>query len=141
MSKLQHPARRAPSAPPRSHASVSPWPVIFGCAATAASLIIAVLVAVFLSAPSTGLGIEIPIVRSEYAWLSLLGWLLTPVAVIACYGWDVIGQRNGLRRNRDIVLQPAWTTVLLTLSGVGILIGVWHILNLSVPLSEWMGFA
>lgn len=141
MSNLSYPARPVSGMPGRSPASVSPLPVIAGSAATASSLVIAVAVAFFLSAPSTGFGVPIPLVRSDYAWLSLVGWLLTPVAVIACYGWDLIGQRNGLRRNRDIVLHPTWTTVLLALSGIGIVIGVWHILNLSVPLSEWMGLA
>lgn len=124
-----------------SRASVSSWPLLTGCAATLASVAVAVIVALSFSAPIAMMGTTIPLVRSEYAWLSILGWILTPVVVIACYGWDVISQRNALRRDRNIVLRREWTRVLLILSGVGILIGAWHILNISVPLSEWLGLA
>jgi len=110
-----------------------------GGVATAASIAIALLVATGFSAPIALMGMTLPLVRSEYAWLSILGWVLTPVVVIAAYGWDVISQRNGLRRNRNIVLRRRWTLALLFLCGAGILIGAWHILNISVPLSEWLG--
>ena len=67
---------------------------------------------------------------------SFIGYLLTPVVVIACYGWDAIGQRNALRANRNFVPKPAWTRALLWTAGASVLVGAWHVLNLSVPCSR-----
>ena len=74
-------------------------------------------------------------------WPSFIGYLLTPVLVIACYGWDAIGQRNGLRANRNFLPKPAWTRTLLWIAGVSVLVGAWHVLNLSVPLSDAWGLS
>ncbi|GAA2009029.1 hypothetical protein [Microbacterium ulmi] len=129
----------AAAAPAR--AGASSLPLIVGSAALAVSVAIAVVVAIAASGPVAVLGIPVPLVRSDAFWLSLVGYLLTPFVVVACYGWDVLAQRDGLRANRNFVVRPAWTRRLLWLAGAGILVGLWHILNLSVPLSEWMGFA
>jgi purine-cytosine permease-like protein len=105
------------------------------------SVVLAVAVVLTASAPIAFLGVPFPLVRAEAFWMSLLGYLLTPIVVIACYGWDVVSQRNGLRANRNFDIRPRWTRLLLWLSGFSIVVGAWHILNLSVPLSEWLGLS
>jgi hypothetical protein len=111
-----------------------------GVAALVVSVGIAVYVGVLESAPAV-LGIELPLVKSNGpGWvLCFIGYLLTPVTVIAAYGWDAIGQRNALRANRNFVPKPSWTRALLWIAGVSVLVGAWHVLNLSVPLSEVWG--
>jgi len=80
--------------------------------------------------------VEFQLVKPGMWWLSFIGYLLTPVVVIACYGWDAIGQRNALRLNRNFVPKPAWTRVLLWTAGVSIVAGAWHVLNLSVGIID-----
>ncbi|GAA1945606.1 hypothetical protein GCM10009776_04390 [Microbacterium deminutum] len=105
------------------------------------SLALAVAVLLTASATVNILGIGVPLVTAD-AWpLSFAGYLLTPVVVIGCYGWNAIGQRDGLRRNRNFVLRPGYSNALAWAAGAGILLGAWHVLNLSVPLSEWLGLS
>jgi len=134
-------AERAQVTAPSTRAAASPLPLILGCAATIVSLAIAVVVGFAMSAPVVVLGVTVPLVEGGFVWLSVIGYLLTPMAVIGCYGWDVVAQRNGLRANRNFVLRPSSTRALLFLAGIAIVIGAWHVINISVPLSEWLGFA
>lgn len=135
------PASR-PAGAGRRPASASPLPLLIAAGALVLSLVIAVLVAATpASVPILFLGIPLPLVTPAFWWLSLVGYLLTPVAVLACYGWDAVGQRNGLRANRNFVLRPSWRRGLQWLTGAAILVGAWHVLNLSVPLSEAWGFS
>jgi len=125
---------------PVTRATASPLPVIVGASAMLVSVLLAVVVALTASAPIVFL-VPLPLVRAEAFWMSLLGYLLTPIVVIACYGWDALSQRNGLRANRNFDIRPQWTRLLLWLCGFSIIVGAWHILNLSVPLSEWLGLS
>lgn len=139
------PSARPASRPPgagRGPAGASPLPLLIAAGALVLSLVIAVLVAATpASVPILFLAIPLPLVTPAFWWLSLVGYLLTPVAVLACYGWDAVGQRNGLRANRNFVLRPSWRRGLQWLTGAAILVGAWHVLNLSVPLSEAWGFS
>lgn len=138
------PPPRVSSAPPegvRASAGASPLPLVAGAVALAASVMIAIVAEVWASTPAKLVVPGIPLVRGDFWWLSFLGYLLTPIIVIGCYGWDVLSQRNGLRANRDFVLNPRWTRWLLVIVAAAIVVGVWHVLNLSVPVSEWLGFA
>jgi len=138
-SALPSASRGAPlaGAPMSQREPASPLPLIVGGAAVALSAGIAVLVVVGFSAEVAPLGVGLPLVRTDSWWLSFLGYLLTPIVVIACYGWNAVAQRNGLRRNpQGFVVRPTYSTALRWAVGVGILLGAWHALNLSVPLSE-----
>lgn len=126
----------------RSRSSANPLPLIVAVAALVLSLVIAVVLAVTsASAPIAFLTLTLKLVTPGWWWLSLIGYVLTPVAVIACYGWDSVGQRNGLRENRDFVLRPSWSRALLWCAGISIVVGAWHVLNLSVPLTEAWGLS
>jgi hypothetical protein len=105
------------------------------------SVALAIVVALLASTTILFLGIPLPLVAGSSWWLSFIGYLLTPVVVLACYGWDAVGQRNGLRANRNFVLRPTWRRALQWLTGIAIVVGAWHVLNLSVPLSEAWGFS
>lgn len=104
-------------------------------------MVVAIVVATTVSAPVDLVGLKAPLVAGTFWWISLFGYVLTPIVVIACYGWDVLSQRDGLRGNRDFVLHPGWTRALLLIVAASLVVGAWHVLNLSVPVSEWLGFA
>lgn len=117
-------------------------PLIVGISSAAVSLVIAVLVIALVSAPvKVFLGIPLPLVVAESWWLSLLGYVLTPVVVIACYGWDAIAQRGGMRRDVNFVQRTGYGIILRGVVVASIIIGIWHILNLSVPLTEAWGLS
>ncbi|MBU4464950.1 MAG: hypothetical protein KKH75_03785 [Actinobacteria bacterium] len=124
-----------------SRVVASAMPVSVGLGAVLVSLGIAVYIAVAATAPVSFFGVPLPLVISEQWWLSLIGYLLTPFTVIACYGWDATLQRNGLRRNRNFVLRPAYRRALVWAVAAGIVLGAWHAINLSVPLSELWGLS
>lgn len=135
-------AVHAAARPPSRAGGASPVPMAIGLGALVASLVIAVVVIAAFSAPvALLLGIPLPLVLAEYWWLSFLGYLLTPLIVIACYGWDVIGQRAGLRRNANFAVNARFTSTLRWALWPAVVIGIWHILNLSVPLSEAWGLS
>lgn len=136
-------ARPMPQRPAVTRAGrASALPLIGGLSAAALSLVIAVLVIALVSAPvKVFLDIPLPLVVAESWWLSLLGYLLTPVVVIACYGWDAIAQRSGMRRDVNFLQRTGYGTALRWTVAASIIIGVWHILNLSVPLTEAWGLS
>ena len=131
------------TARPSSRAgAASPVPMAIGLGALAVSLVIAIIVIAAFSAPvELFLGIPLPLVLAEHWWLSFLGYLLTPLIVIACYGWDVIGQRAGLRRNANFTINARFTSILRWALWPAVVVGIWHILNLAVPLSEAWGLS
>ncbi len=132
-----------PMAPRSSRAgAASAVPLWLGLGSAIASLVIAVIVAIGFSVPiELFLGIALPLVQSEYGWLSLIGYLLTPLLVIVCVGWDRIAQRKGVRSNPNFAVDSRYSAVLLWTTWPAIVLGVWHILNLSVPLSEAWGLS
>jgi len=140
--RTPRPARLSSAHPGGTRTAASPLPLLVAAGALLVSLVIAVVVAATpASIPIRFLGIPLPLVTSGAWWLSFIGYLLTPVVVLACYGWDAVGQRNGLRANRNFVLRPSWRRGLQWLTGAAIVVGAWHVLNLSVPLSEAWGFS
>ena len=134
-------ARPASTAPARGATTATPLPLIIAAIAAVVSLAIAVVVLLTASATVNILGIGVPLVTADAWWLSFIGYVLTPVVVIGCYGWNAIAQRDGLRRNRNFVLRPGYSRALAWVAGLGILLGAWHVLNLSVPLSERLGLS
>ncbi len=130
---------RPTSAAPSRIVVASPLPLIIAAAAVFVSLVLAAVVLLTSSATVKLLGIGIPLVISGAWWLSFIGYVLTPIVVIGCYGWNAIAQRDGLRRNRNFVLRTGYSRGLAWAAGVGIVLGAWHVLNLAVPLSEWLG--
>lgn len=136
------PVRPASVSSLRGPAAASPLPLLVAAGALLVSLVLAIVVALTpASVPILVLNVPMPLVTPAFWWLSFLGYLLTPIAVLACYGWDAVGQRNGLRANRNFVLRPTWRRSLRWLTGIAIVVGAWHVLNLSVPLSEAWGFS
>ena len=98
--------RRATRRPRAAAPRPALFPLIVGLAAVVVSIGIAVYVIVAAQRASAGRP-GLPLRDRTLWWLSLVGYLLTPVVVIACYGWDAIGQRNALRANRNFVPKPA----------------------------------
>ncbi|MEV8250648.1 hypothetical protein AB0O87_06965 [Microbacterium sp. NPDC076768] len=120
----------------------SATPLIVGLAAVVISIGLAVFVVLFASNPvSVFFDVPMPLVIAEFWWLSMLGYILTPVIVVACYGWDRIAQRKGQRENSNFVDREGYTKILLGAAAFAILLAVWHVLNLSVPLTELWGLA
>lgn len=134
--------RPAPAAAPmRGHGVASPLPMVAGLACAVASLVLALVVAGVSSAPVIFFGMPLPLVSGGAWWLSLVGYLLTPMGVVAAYGWDAIVQRRAVAADPNFADRPLFGRVLLWTAGISILIGAWHVLNLSVPLSEAWGLS
>ncbi|HPT95208.1 MAG TPA: hypothetical protein PLB94_05655 [Microbacteriaceae bacterium] len=126
--------------PSRGRAVASRLPLLIGAGATTLSLIFAIVVLAFLSAPAQLFaGFSLPLVSSGNWALNLVGYVLTPLVVILCYGWDVAWQRGARAHNRNVVLRPGYTRMLKWLMIIGIVLGAWHVLNLAVPLTEAWG--
>ncbi|KQQ03621.1 MULTISPECIES: hypothetical protein [unclassified Rathayibacter] len=120
--------------------TASPLPLWLGVAGLVVSLALAILAASTAAAPVRVLGVPLPLVRGGAVWMSVVGYLLTPLLVFLAAGWDLSSQRaNSLRDARHFAPDPRLTRWLLWLSGAALLLGAWHILNISVPVSEWLG--
>lgn len=133
---------RAPySVAPRGRATASPLWLIVGLAAFVASIACAVIVALSLSTPISLLGITLPLASHTGFWLSLTGYLLSPLGVGAATIGDRIAQSRGLAANRNFVLRPGWSTLLRWLLIPAIALGAWHAVNMSVTISELGGAA
>lgn len=131
-------ARRRSAAAARASAI----PVCIGLVAVAGSLALAVLVIAQMSAPvRVFFDVPLPLVIADAWEVSLLGYLLTPVVAIVCYGWDGIAQRSGVRADANFERRPGFSTILRWTVAASVLVGVWHILNLSVPLTETWGLS
>lgn len=117
-------------------------PLVVGLSVVALSVVVAIIVLTSASAPAQLFPwLVLPLVQSGSWALSLVGYLLTPLAVILAYGWDVAWQRQARADNRNVVLHPGDTRLLKWLMIAGIILGVWHVLNLAVPLAEAWGVA
>lgn len=117
----------------------SPVPLIVAVVAVTVSATVAVVVGIAMSAPVIVFGVTLPLVRTEAWGASLLGYVLTPIFAVVCVGWDDIWQRRGRQRDVNFVMRGGYATASRWLAGAAVGIGLWHILNLSIPLSElWM---
>ncbi|SMH44544.1 hypothetical protein SAMN06295885_2387 [Rathayibacter oskolensis] len=125
---------------PVARRTASPLPLVLGAAGLVASLALAILAASTAAAPVRILGLSLPLVRGTAVWMSVVGYLLTPLLVFLAAGWDLSSQRaSTLRDARHFAPDPRLTRALLWLSGAALLLGAWHVLNISVPVSEWLG--
>jgi hypothetical protein len=115
-------------------------PLAVGAAGLVVSLVLAVVAASVASAPVRVLGVPLPLVRGGAVWLSVAGYLLTPLLVFLATGWDLSSQRaHSLRDARRFVPDARFTRALYWLSAAALVLGAWHVLNISVPISEWLG--
>lgn len=120
--------------------TAGPLPLVLGAAGLVASLALAVVAASAAAAPVRVLGLPLPLVRAGDVWMSVVGYLLTPVLVFLATGWDLSSQRaNSLRDARRFTPEPRYTRALLWISGAALVVGAWHVLNISVPVSGWLG--
>lgn len=124
---------------PSTRASASPIPLAVGSGAVIISAALAVIVIATSSVPIRFVGVPLPIVQSDRFWLSLIGYLLTPIAAVIAVGWDRIAQRRGVVLSGNFVPNRGFEVALTWIAGAGLVLGVWHVLNLSVPLSEFWG--
>ncbi|MBO0985624.1 hypothetical protein [Rathayibacter sp. SD072] len=124
---------------PAARRSARALPLIVGATGFAASLILAIAALATAAAPVRVLGVPLPLVQGGAVWMSVVGYVLTPVLVFLATGWDLSSQRShALRDARHFVPNPLYSRALLWISGAGLVLGAWHILNISVPVSEWL---
>ncbi|MFT4234095.1 MAG: hypothetical protein QM607_03720 [Microbacterium sp.] len=130
------------AAPPGRVRSATPVPLIVGAVSFLVSLVLTIWVATSLSAPVRLIGpLTLPLVTPDAWRWSLIGYLLTPFACIICLGLDILLQRGGLSRDPNFITRPVFGVVLRWMAIAGIVLGAWHALNLSVPISEWLAAA
>lgn len=134
---------RPAASPSSSRASASFLPLMIAISALVASVALALTVLLIgdASSPIQFGPVPVPLVTVDWFWASATGYVLTPVLTIAAYGWNAKSQRDGLRSNRDFALRPDYTLALTWIAAASLIVGAWHIVNLSVPISEWLGFA
>lgn len=112
--------------------------MIVGAAAVALSLILAIFglvnstPTVLISQPR----LSLPLDTTNLWWASLIGYLLTPIAVIGARGWDIVAQRRGLE-NRNFVLKPGYSKALQALLVACCVLALWQLLNLSVAVASF----
>ena len=117
-------------------------PLVVGGALFAVSLGIAIVLLAVASQPvSIFPGIPLPTVVPELVALSILGYLLAPCVVLMAYMWDRTAQTSGRRRNPEFEFRPWQSTVLRVLVFASMVLGAWHVINIAVPLSEWLGLS
>ncbi len=115
----------------------SPLPLLVGVAAVVLSAAIAVVTEVNGRASSVWF-LTLPIIEPGQWWLSLAGYVLTPLVVIFAFGLNRIWQRDGLR-DRAFSPRPGYSRALKWMIGVGFLLALWHIVNLATVVSEQWG--
>ena len=121
--------------------TASPVPLAVGYALLALSLALAVSAALLASVPVTFGPVALPIVEEDSWWIPLLGYVATPLLLVVVYGLDRTGQARRTREDRNFAPRPDFTAQLLWLIGGGLLLGIWHTINLSVTLSSWWGLS
>jgi hypothetical protein len=68
--------------------------------------------------------------------LHLLGYLLTPLAVALCLGWDSIAQRIGKGNDPWFSANSKFSLVIRLLTGVSFLVAVPHIVAMATDIAE-----
>lgn len=111
--------------------------MIVGAAAVVLSLILAIM-GLANSTPTVLIAqprLSLPLDATSVWWVSLVGYLLTPIVVIGARGWDTVSQRRGLQ-NRNFVLKPGYSMVLQALLIAGCVLAIWQLLNLSLAVAN-----
>ena len=125
---------------PVARRTASPLPLVLGAAALVVSLVLAIVAASAAAAPVRVLGVPLPLVRGGDVWLSVAGYVLTPLLVVGATGWNLSSQRSSAVRDaRHFVPRPGYTTTLYGIAAAALVLGAWHVLNISVPVSGWLG--
>jgi hypothetical protein len=113
--------------------------MLVGAAAVAVSLILAII-GLATSTPTVLIAqprFSLPLDSTNLWWAGLVGYVLTPIAVIGARGWDTVAQRRGLQ-NRNFVLKPGYSRVLTVLFAVGCVLALWQLLNVSLAVANLM---
>ena len=118
------PTRPGSARPAAARGSASPIWLITGLLALAVSFVLAGVGAALLGAPVSVLGLAVPLGTPQSFVVNLVGYVLTPMIVVVCYGIDRWQQRIGLRNNRNFVLRPGFTRALWWLMIVSLFVGL-----------------
>lgn len=117
--------------------AASPVPLVVGAGAVAVSLVLAII-GLANSVPTVLIPqprIALPLDDTNLWWVSVIGYILTPIVVILARGWDTVSQRHGLQ-NRNFVLKPQYSKLLGILLVVGCVLAVWQLLNVSLAVAD-----
>ncbi len=65
-----------------------------------------------------------------------VGYLLTPVGMIAAMGWDFRAQRVGQQKNTSFDIRPAYTKAIRILVVAGFVVGAFHMLEIGKQIGQ-----
>ena len=65
-----------------------------------------------------------------------VGYLLTPVGMIAAMGWDFRAQRVGQQKNASFDIRPTYTKVIRILVVIGFVVGAFHMLEIGKQIGQ-----
>jgi len=68
--------------------------------------------------------------------LHLIAYLLTPLVVALCLGWDSIAQRVGRGNDPWFSTNPTYPLILRILTGVSFLVAIPHIVAMASDIAE-----
>ena len=100
--------------------SASPLPIVFAILFLIASIVI------YFVTRSTA---HAPLFHT-------IGYLLTPIGVALCLGWDNISQRNGLKENPWFERNKTYSIILRVFTVLSFFVALPHIHSLAVDLAE-----
>ncbi|PPF78898.1 hypothetical protein C5B96_13760, partial [Subtercola sp. Z020] len=112
----------------------SPVPLVLGGAAFVVSLVLALVEVADARASDLGF-VTLPVIEPRLWWVALLGYVFTPIVVIVAAGLDRLWQRSGLR-DRYFTPKPLYGRVLRLLTWAGLVLALWHVVNLAAALSD-----
>ena len=65
-----------------------------------------------------------------------VGYLLTPVGMIAAMGWDFRAQRVGQQKNASFDIRPVYTKIIRILVILGFIVGAFHMLEIGKQIGQ-----
>lgn len=65
-----------------------------------------------------------------------VGYLLTPVGMIAAMGWDFRAQRVGQQKNSSFDIRPRYTKIIRILAVLGFVVGAFHMLEIGKQIGQ-----
>ncbi len=68
--------------------------------------------------------------------LHLIAYLLTPLAVAGCMGWDSIAQRVGRRNDQYFTFNNTYSFILRILTGLSFIAALPHIVAIAKDIAE-----